>query len=232
MKKLKEFSGILKTTGLFHDIETSDLRSMLTCIGARTRRIRRGSYILLAGDKPEFVGIVLSGQLHIIREDYNGNRSIVAAIMPGGILAEALCAAGVSESPVTIIAAADSTVMLLNFPRILHNCPNTCLFHRKLIKNLLQLVANKNLFLQSKMEILSLKSVREKVMLYLESFVPKQGKTIKIPFNREEMADYLCVERSALSHELMKMKKDGLIDYRKNVFTLMAGQQVLPNLEP
>ena len=218
MKNMKDFSCLLKSTGLFRDIESAELQSMLACIGARNRNFSKGKYILMAGDKPEFVGIVLSGQLHIIREDYDGNRTIVAALMPGDIFAEALCSADVLESPVTVVSAVDSVVMQLSFQRILNTCPNSCSHHRKLIKNLFYLIANKNIFLQNKMEILSLKSVRAKVLLFLESFLQKQGSNIKIPFNREEMADYLCVERSALSHELMKMKKDGLIDYWKNQF--------------
>ncbi|MDR2966006.1 MAG: Crp/Fnr family transcriptional regulator [Treponema sp.] len=220
MLKIKEYSVILNSTKLLKGIEAGGLESMLTCIGARTKSIKKGKVILFAGDKPEFVGIVLAGQLHIIREDYNGNRLLVTAIGAGGIFAEALCCAGVSESPVTVIAAADSSIMLIDFSRILRTCSNSCSFHGKLIENLLGLTAEKNLLLQSRIEILSMKSVREKVMCYLESFIPKQGVNITIPFNREEMAVFLNVDRSALSHELAKMKRDGLIDYRKNLFVI------------
>jgi len=214
------FSDLLKSIGLFRGIEAASLQSMLSCLNAKTQSLKKGKFVLLAGNKPEFAGIVLSGQLHIIREDFDGNRSIVAAIRPGGIFAEALCCAGVSESPVTVVTAEDSIIMKLGIARILKTCPNSCSFHKKLIENTLRLIANKNLLLQSRMEILELKSVREKVMRYLESFMPKKDRDITIPFNREEMADFLSVERSALSHELAKMKKDGLIEYRKNHFIL------------
>jgi len=222
MKVFNHFSELFKSIGLFRGIETAALQSMLSCLGATTRNLRKGKFALLAGDRPEFAGIVLSGQLHIIREDYDGKRSIVAAIMPGGIFAEALCCAGVPESPVTVLAAEDSIIMKLSFARILKTCSRSCSFHKKLIENMLGIIANKNLMLQSRMEILELKSVREKVMRYLESFIPKHGNDIRIPFNREEMADFLSVERSALSHELAKMRKDGLIEYRKNHFMLKA----------
>ncbi|MCL2318507.1 MAG: Crp/Fnr family transcriptional regulator, partial [Treponema sp.] len=182
--------------------------------------LKRGRIVLRAGDKPDFTGIVLSGLLHILREDYDGNRSIITPIVQGESFAEVLSCAGISESPVTVITAADSAVMLLRFSRILDVCTGSCSFHKQLITNMLRLIAGKNLFLQNRIEILSLKSVRARVMIYLESFIPEQGRNIKIPFNREEMADFLGVERSALSHELAKMKKDGLIDYRKNSFKL------------
>jgi len=165
-------------------------------------------------------GIVLAGQLHILRVDCDGNRSILATVAPGEIFAEALCCAGVAESPVTVIAHTDVTVLLLSYRRIPRACPNACAHHAKLIENILRLVAEKNLLLQSRMEIVCLKSVRAKVLRYLESFVPEQGHKITIPFNRKEMADYLCVERSALSHELARMQRDGLIEYRKNCFVL------------
>lgn len=220
MNYLKEYFGILNTTGLFKGIDAAGLETMLKCLGSEIKYAGKGEVILLAGDKPEYVGIVLSGQLHIIREDYDGNRLLIAALAPGEIFAEALCCAGVSESPVTVMADVDSTVMLLSFSHILHICPNSCSFHTKLIENMLRLIANKNLQLQIRMEIVSLKSIRAKMMRYLESFVPEQGRNITIPFNREELADFLCVERSALSHELARMKRDGLIEYRKNKFVL------------
>jgi len=217
---MQRYLDVLKTVGLFRGINDVELETMLKCLGAETRDVSKDTIILLAGEKPQHVGVVLAGQLHIIREDYDGNRSVIAAVAPGDIFAEALCCAGVVESPVTVMADIDSTVMLLSFSRILHTCPNSCSLHTKLIENMLELVANKNLQLQSRMEIVSLKSVRTKMMHYLESFALTQGRSITIPFNREELADFLCVERSALSHELSKMKKDGLIEYRKNKFVL------------
>jgi CRP-like cAMP-binding protein len=218
---MNEYVNILKETGLFRTIETHDIEAMLTCLGSEVRKINKGEIILLAGDTPRHIGIVLDGQLHIAREDADGNRSLIAAVAPGGIFAEALCCAGVYESPVTVISDADSTVMLLAFSRILHTCPSSCAFHTQLIENMLGLIANKNLHLQDRMEIVCLKSIRAKVLRYLGSFKMKRGREITIPFNREELADYLCIERSALSHELARMKRDGLIEYKKNRFIIM-----------
>jgi len=217
---MEKYLNVLNSAGLFRDIDAAELEAMLKCLGAEIQDVSKDVIVLLAGDKPQYVGVVLTGQLHIVREDYDGNRSLLAAVTPGEIFAEALCCAGILESPVTVISDIDSTIMLLSFSRILHTCPNSCAYHTKLIENMLELIANKNLQLQSRMEIISLKAVRAKVMRYLESFVPKQGRNITIPFNREEMADFLCIERSALSHELSKMKRDRLIEYKKNKFFL------------
>lgn len=210
----------MKTVGLFNDVSDADIEPLLKCLGSEVKRFRKDEILLLAGSKPEVIGIVLAGQLHVIREDADGNRSIVAAITSGGIFAEALCCAGVLKSPVTVQADTDSEVMLLRFSRILSICSNSCAFHAKLIANMLRLISSKNLLLQNRLEIVGLKSVRAKVTRYLESLAPEQGQEFTIPFNREEMADHLCVERSALSHELARMKKDGLIAYKKNRFII------------
>lgn len=218
---MKKYIDSLKSVGLFTGMDAADLESVLTCLGAEVKGVHKDEIVLLAGEKPRDIGIVLSGQFHILKEDYEGNRALVAAVTPGEIFAEALCCADVAESPVTVIADTESTVMLLGFPRILRTCRSACLFHTTLIKNMLGLLANKNLQLQKRMEVVGLKSIRMKITRYLESFVPSQGRNITVPFNREELADFLCVERSALSHELARMKKDGLIEYKKNNFLLL-----------
>ena len=223
MKKIiimNEYYDILKTVSLFGQISDTDIKSALLCLGAEIRTVPKNGIILRTGEKPVHVGIVLTGKLHIVKDDYDGNRTLIAAAAPGEIFAEALCCAGVEESPISVLADEDAKVLLLRFDNILHTCPEACPYHQKLIENMLKLVANKNLYLQNRMEIISMKSIRMKFLRYLETFVQKQGKEIIIPFNREELADHLCVERSALSHELMKMKREGLLDYRKNKFIL------------
>jgi len=206
---------------LFRGIDGPALASMLHCLGARTEHARKGETLLMAGDRPEYIGVVLAGLLHISRGDRDGNRSLLATVPPGEIFAEALCCAGVAESPVTVTASVESTVLLLPFRRIPRTCPKACAHHAKLIENMLGLLAEKALRLQERMEIVCLKSVRAKALRHLASFVPEQGRSVTIPFNREQWADYLCVERSALSHELARMKRDGLIEYKKNHFTML-----------
>ena len=222
------YFDILKNVELFEGIETSDLGLMLDCVDAKTKDFKKGDILMIAGSKPLYVGIVISGEIHITREDIDGNRSLIAVISPGQIFAEALCCADVQESPVNVTAGTGSSVMLLNFSRLLRTCTNSCVFHSQLIHNMLEVIAKKNLLLQNRMDIISLKSIRAKVIRYLETFIPKQGNEITIPFNREQLADHLCVERSALSHELARMKSDGLLDYRKNKFVLVRAEGLEP----
>jgi len=219
---MKEYLPLLRSIELFSGMDTVELESMLGCIGARVAPIRKGVVVLLAGETPLYVGVILTGQLHVIRESYNGDRALIAVLSAGDIFAEALCCAGVTSSPVTVVSDTDSEIALLSFDRILKTCANSCSSHRKLIGNMLGLIAEKNLRLQSHMEILELRSIRAKVTHYLQSLATGHKREVVIPFNREELADYLCVERSALSHELMRMKRDGLIEYNRNRFVLVT----------
>lgn len=217
---MKEYFEILKTVRLFSGIAQDDLMSMLACLGAKTAEIRKGGYILAAGSPVDFVGIVLTGQLHIIREDINGGRALIAALEPGDFFGEALCCAGAGESPVSVLADTDAKVMVLGFRHILETCSKTCSFHTKLIENMLKMLAMKNLQLQARMDFLSKKTIRARLLSYFESVALKQGREFTIPFNREELADFLCIDRSALSREIGNLKRDGVIEYRKNRFVL------------
>jgi len=206
---------------LFAGADPAETKSLLRCLDARFVHVQKDEIVLLQGRKPTWIGIVLSGQLHIVREDYDGNAALIAAVAPGEVFAEALCCAGVAESPVTVIAHADSVVVQLRFDKLLHPCERACSWHTRLIDNMVGLIARKNLLLQRRMDIMAIHSVREKVLRYLGSFEKPRGRVITLPFNREGMANYLCVERSALSHELSRMRGDGLIEFRKNKFKLL-----------
>jgi len=219
---MKKYLDVIKTVPLFKDIQGSELEAMLDCLGGETRTLRKGEAVLLAGGRPRQIGVVLSGLLHITREDYDGNETLIAAVSPLEIFGEAMCCAGVEESPVTILAADDAIVLLLRYASIVHVCQSACGCHQKLVENMLYLVASRNMYLQERLEIMSIKSVRSKVLRYLESLAAKQGRNIVVPFNKTKMAEYLCVERTALAHELARMRKDGLIEYRKNIFRLIA----------
>jgi len=222
---LEIYFDVLQKCGLFDGLNAADLTALLRCLGAESKHIAKGQSVLRAGDAPSAIGIVLAGQLHIVRDDYYGNRSLDAVLAPGELFAEALCYAEVAESPVTVTASCDSVILLLRGQRILRSCERACAFHAQCIENMLRTIANKNLRLQSRMEILSLKSIRARVLRYLEPFCPKQHSGFTIPLNRAELADYLCVERSALSHELARMQGEGLILYRKNWFSVLSYQK-------
>lgn len=218
---MKEYLDIFKTVKLFNDIDKDDLEAMLTCLDSRVISLKKGEYILAAGNSVDQVGIVLTGHLHITKEDMDGERTLLATLSLGEFFGEALCCAGVTESPVSVLANTNAKVMLLGFRRILETCSSSCSFHTKLIENMLRIIAQKNLQLQVRMDFLSKKTIRARLLNYFESVVAQQSHDFTIPLNREELADFLCIDRSALSRELGFLKRNGIIDYKKNHFTLL-----------
>ena len=220
---MEEYFEILSRCPLFHGIDRGDLAGMLSCLGGKIMEIPKGGAVFLEGDPAQFVGIVLSGTVQIVRDDFYGNRSVLTAVPPGGLFAEAFSCAGLEALPVSAIALQASTVLLLDCKRVLQGCSNACPFHSRLIYNLLQGLAQKNLMLTQKIHYMSQKTTREKLMEYLLDQAKQHGSPeFVIPYDRQALADYLGVERSAMSAELGKLRKAGLIESRGSWFRVLA----------
>ena len=218
---MEEYSAILRKCPLFSGIRMEDLTAMLGCIGGRTIHSVRGQSIFREGDDATEVGLVLSGAVRLVREDYYGNRSIVAHIGPGELFGETYACAGVTSLPVSIVADEESTILLMECRRITSTCCNACEFHSRIIYNLLQLVAKKNLVYDQKIQFTSKRTTREKLLAYLSHQAKQEGSnSFTIPYDRQELADYLEVERSGLSAEIGKLRKEGILESERNHFTL------------
>ena len=205
----------IKANPLFEGINATSFDHMLSCIEGRVKTYQRNELILLAGDPVKTVGLVISGRVQVFRENEEGKQNLMAELQEGELFAEVFACANVSHSPVTVAAAQDSQILHLNYKKIITTCSSGCPFHSRLIENMLTLIAHKNLILNQKIEILSKRSTRERLLLYFN--IQGQGAShFTIPFSRDELAAYLCVERSAMSAELSRMQKDGLIRYKKN----------------
>lgn len=219
---MKDFFPILEKCPLFEGIAMENLQAMMGCIGGHTRKVEKGQFVLREGEPAKYVGMVLSGAVQLVREDYYGNRSIVAHIGPAQLFAETYACAGVSALPVSIVADADSTVLLMDCRRITTSCSSACAFHSRIIFNLLREVATKNLVYDQKIQITSQRTTREKLMAYLLSQAKLQGSnSFSIPYDRQSLADYLEVDRSGLSSEISKLRKEGILQSEKNRFTLL-----------
>lgn len=212
----------LKTCPLFAGISEADRAALLDCLGAKVRKMEKNEVLFALGDRPEHVGIVLAGSVHIVQEDYWGNRTILAAAQAGELFGEAFACAEAAVFPVSVIARSAGSVLLVDCRRILTTCSASCIFHARLIRNLMKIMATKNMFLTRKMEHITKKSTQERVRSYLSECALAEGKnSFAIPFNRQELADYLSVERSALSNTLCKMRDEGMIEFCKNRFTIL-----------
>ncbi len=212
----------LKKCPLFFGIENEDLIRMLSCLGARIKKFDKKDTVFFEGTLAKYIGIVLSGSVQIIHIDYYGNRSILSEIGSGEVFAEAFACAEIGSLPVTVIANEPSEIMLIDCSHILHTCNNNCGFHQQLIFNLMKDLAQKTIMFHQRIEITSKRTTREKLMTYLSMEAKRTGRdSFDIPFDRQELADYLEVERSGLSAEIGKLKKEGVIDSQKNHFTLL-----------
>ena len=219
---MKKYLEILKKCPLFFEIEDDKLLTMLNCLGARVVSFDKKYTIFAEGTPAKYIGIMLSGTAQIIQIDFYGNRSILSEISPSEVFAEAFACAEVGTIPVSVIANESCEVMLINCDHILHTCSNNCGFHQQLIFNLMKDLAVKTLMFHQKIEVTSKRSTREKLMTYLMLQAKKSGSnSFDIPFDRQELADYLEVERSGLSVEIGKLRQEGVLESRKNHFKLL-----------
>ena len=219
---MQEILPILQRCPLFDGIAVQDLRAMLGCLRARVMPMKKGQALLHEGDSTESVGIVLTGAVQILREDYYGNRSIMGHIGPTQLFGESYAFAGTRNLPVSVVADSDGSVLMIDSRRISSCCANVCEFHNRMIENMLRLVATHNLMLHQKIHITSKRTTREKLMAYLLSQAKQQGSnSFTIPFDRQALADYLEVDRSGLSAEISKLRKEGVLESEKNTFTLL-----------
>ncbi len=212
---------VLSRSPLFRGVNPDQITAMCNCLQTHIIKVSKNECVFREGDPAREVGIVLSGSVQIVREDYYGNRSILGTVESSGLFGEAYACADV-DFPVSVIAAEESRILLADCKKVMTVCSNSCTFHNQLIYNMLQVVAKKNIQLNQKMELMSKRTTREKLLAYLWDEAKKAGcESFIIPFNRQELADYLGAERSALSAEISKMREEGLLLCKKSQFTLL-----------
>ena len=219
---MKKYLPILQKSPLFFGVEKDDILPMLECLDGTLRICPKGSIVFAERDRPTHLGVVLEGEVRITRTDYYGNRSIVAAVKASQVFGETFACAEVQSLPVDIMAAADSILLMIDVRRIISTCCNACTFHNRIIYNLMKQTAAKNLMFHRKLEITSKRTTRDKLMTYLLMTAKEQGSSsFEIPYDRQELADYLEVDRSGLSAEISKLRREGVLTAEKNRFTLL-----------
>lgn len=211
---------ILTECALFHGLREAQIREMLPCLSARQSRFRRGQFLLRAGDRVAFAGILLSGEAEVLQEDFWGNRNLLAAVGPGDLFAEAFACAH-AVSPVSVLCKTDGSVLYLNVRAVFSPCEKACAQHKALSQNLIRVLAEKNMQLNEKAGFLSQRTTREKLLAYLSAQARRAGSvSFRIPFDRQQLADFLSVNRSAMSAELSRMQREGLLCADRSSFTL------------
>lgn len=211
---------------LFDGLDQAELVSFCECLEASEREYEKGEPILHAGQSHDRIGVLLSGGINIVSNDFWGNRTIIEKLGPGRTFAETIAFSGVSRLPFSVIASESSSVLFIKSARLMTPCRKNCGSHNRIIRNMLTALADKNIMFAQKIEIISRRTTREKLLAYLSAESGKTGNaSFSIPLNRQELADYLCVDRSAMSAELGRLRDEGILSFKKNSFELFKAQQ-------
>ncbi|RKI29535.1 Crp/Fnr family transcriptional regulator [bacterium 1xD8-6] len=219
---MKKYIPVLKKTKLFAGIANDEIASMLLCLDAQVHHYKKGEYVLREGEHLSNIMILVGGRLHIQKDDYWGNRSILEQISMGEMFGEAYIAPESEPLLNDVVAAEDSVVMFFNAKQIITTCSSACRFHTMVVQNLFFSISEKNRKVVRKLSHMSKRSIREKLISYLSEEATRQNSSsFAIPFNRQQLADFLFVDRSAMSNELSKMRKEGLLEFERNCFKLL-----------
>jgi len=218
---MERFISVLQRTQLFSGISHQDIYSMLSCLDASLQTFQKGEFVFQHGDQINRIMILVEGKLYVQQDDFWGNRSIIQMIGPGDMFGEAYSNAENEPITVDIAAIEDSKVIFFDVRRMLTVCSSACLFHSTVIRNLFFALSEKNRNLIQKLGHLTKRTTREKLISYLSEVArKKQCDEFTIPFNRQQLADFLSVDRSAMSNELCKLRDEGFLTFDKNHFIL------------
>ena len=219
---MKKYIPILRNTQLFSGTSDEDIEAMLGCLQAKLCTYKKGEYVLREGERIERLMMLVKGELHIQRDDYWGNRSIISMVGVGEMFGEAYAAPESGPLMNDVLAVEDSAVIFLDIGKLLTVCPNGCKFHAMAVKNLFFAISEKNRKLVRKLGYMSQRTTREKLIAYLSEEAKRHNSgSFSIPFNRQQLADFLSVDRSAMSNELCRLRNEGLIEFEKNRFRLL-----------
>lgn len=211
---------------LFYNISYEEYKSMLCCLSARERRFMSGETVCTFGDKFNSVGILASGNASVIRYEINGSRTILDHLGPQDIFGEILAFQNTTHHFVSVVCESDCEILFINYTHMTSPCAKSCRCHHQLIQNMLNIISEKTMLLSERIEVLSKRSIREKLMCCFQQMAAKaDSPTFQLPFTMIDFADYLSIDRSAMSRELKKMKEDGLIEINQKTVCLLSNDQ-------
>ncbi len=205
---------------LFEGIEDKSVLELLKCIGIKTKTFKKNTTILHIGDKINYLGVMLEGSAVISKPDIDSNEVILEKLKTNDIFGHNIVCCDINKSPVRIYTLTGCEILFLPYEKIVTPCEKLCPYHLRMIKNIMKMISKRNILLSDKIDIIGQKTIREKILTFLESYKSSQG-AFYVPYSREEMARFLCTDRSALSRELSRMQSEGIIKFKKNCFELL-----------
>ncbi len=205
---------------LFENIENNNVVELLQCIGIETKAFKKGAFILKTGSKIDFLGVLLSGNAICRKTDFSNNPVEIEKLKTNDIFGHNIVCCGLNKSPFDIIAENNCEILFIPFEKVVTPCNKLCSYHLQLIKNIMKMISKRNSILNNQIDIIGQRTIRQKILALLEVY-KTDGKEFSIPYSREEMAKFLCVDRCALSRELSKMRDEGIIKFNRNNFELL-----------
>ncbi len=205
---------------LFENVQNNEVLELLKCIGIKTKVFRKNAFILKAGSKIDYLAVILGGNAVMSKTDSFGKQTIIEHLKMNDIFGHNIVCCGLDKSPVDIVAENECEVLFLPFEKVVTPCAKLCPYHLQLIKNVMKMISKRNSLLNDKIDIIGQKTTRDKIMALLETYHNGQ-KVFSIPYSREEMAKFLCVDRSAMSRELCRMRDEGILKFSKNHFEIL-----------
>lgn len=220
-RRMQTYFSVLLDSPLFEGFDPDQLQRLLDCVHATQHTYQKNEIIFPAGGTVDAISVILQGHVDTVQEDFWGNQVLLGRFRPGQIFADSFVLAQSDALPFTAISVRRSVILMLAYPRILTVCARTCRCHTPLVKNLLSISARKNIFLLQKVNHVTQRTVREKLLAFLSSRAAKEGSSrFILPYTHQSLADYLAVDRSSVSSELRKLQREGLLSYDKNMFEL------------
>lgn len=224
---MQKYLNLIHSSVLFAGTTVQETEKMLDCLSAKKAEYQKNEFILRAGETNEYVMLLLEGSVCIVQVDFWGNRNIISKIAPGEIFAEAFACSPGARLSVSVTAEDRSAVLFLSVRRILTTCISSCPFHGRVVQNLVTCLAEKNLRLTEKLTHMTQRTTRDKLLSFLSAESLRQGDSkFDIPYNRQQLADYLSVDRSAMSAELCRLRDEGVLLFYKNHFELLVESQI------
>lgn len=214
-----EYLQIIKRTKLFYNLTEEEISSALGCLNAKVKTYTKGTTIFFEGNDAQFINVVLSGEIEIRKTDINGNINIISKLFPSETIGAVVSYSSEKKLPFDVVCACDTEILWLDNRKLIMQCAKACEFHAKIIENVIGILANKNIQLTDKIDILTKRSIREKLLTYLYAQSKKtQNKRFAINLSRRQLSEYLSVDRSAMIRELSKMQRENIIGFEDNVF--------------
>lgn len=218
---MKEFLAVLQKSKLFSGLTDEQMLTALKCLSGAAAEYVKNDVILFDGSAVDFIGVIISGEVQTQKTDYDGNANIVSKQYPADVIAASACYSTVKQMPFDVVALSDCKILRLNAGNIIRPCSNACAFHLRLMQNMINIIADRNVAFASKIDILTRRTIREKVLTFLYAQSKRaKNKRFSIPFSRRQMAEYLSINRSALSRELCNLRDEGVLEFDSNSFLL------------